>query len=301
MQLYTVYIHTTPNNKKYVGITCQDVFQRWGSGGKGYYDIRRTSQLPFWNAIQKYGWDNIQHEIVAYELTKDEACSLEKRLIKQYKSNDRAFGYNLTEGGEGVCGFTHSAETRQKLSKSLKGRIIPEEQRKKISGALTGRPNTWQSGVPLSESVKKKISASLQGHLVSDETREKLRQANTGKHHSDETKKKLSENNRMREPEIRKKVSESLKKSGPERAKKRLETIKSRYPEGLKQPEESNKKRSDALKGIPKSEKTKEKMRKPKSPEAVENMKKAQRLRREAEKLGLTYKEYIEMVGGSGK
>ena len=48
---------------------------------------------------------------------------------------------------------------------------------------------------------------------------------------------------------------------------------------GHMQTAESNKKRSDALKGIPKSEETKAKMRKPKSKEAVENMRKASQLR----------------------
>ena len=55
------------------------------------------------------------------------------------------------------------------------------------------------------------------------------------------------------------------------------------------------------MKGKSKSEETKQKMRKPKSPEAVENMRRAQRLRREAEKLGLSYQEYLTRIGGSGK
>ena len=53
------------------------------------------------NAINKYGWNNIQHEIFASNLTKDEACDMEKTLITLLKSN-RGYGYNYTNGGDGT-------------------------------------------------------------------------------------------------------------------------------------------------------------------------------------------------------
>ena len=69
-------------------------------------------------------------------------------------------------------------------------------------------------------------------------------------------------------------MSQSLKKSGAKRAAKRKKTMQERYPNGYKQTEESNRKRSESHKGKAKSEQTKQKMRKPKSPEAIANMKK---------------------------
>lgn len=77
--------------------------------------------------------------------------------------------------------------------------------------------------------------------------------------------------------------------------------MKEKYPDGWTQTPQSNKKRSDALIGKSKSEETKQKMRKPKSPEAVENMRIARKRSYEARKLGLTYNEYLERIGGSGK
>lgn len=72
-------------------------------------------------------------------------------------------------------------------------------------------------------------------------------------------------------------ISNTLKSNANERIAKKQKTMKIRYPNGLKQSVESNRKRSEALKGRPKSEETKQKMRKPKSPEAIENMRKAQK------------------------
>ena len=56
-KIFTVYKHTTPNNKLYIGITSRRPQTRWANGF-GY----RNNEY-FFNAISKYGWDNIKHEI----------------------------------------------------------------------------------------------------------------------------------------------------------------------------------------------------------------------------------------------
>ena len=76
--MYIVYIHIAPNGKRYVGITSQSADSRW-QNGKGY-----SSQILFYRAICKYGWNHFNHEIVATGLTKEDAILLEKKLIKQH-------------------------------------------------------------------------------------------------------------------------------------------------------------------------------------------------------------------------
>ena len=84
----------------YVGITSRDVKRRW-QNGRGY-----IKNDHFYRAIQKYGWDNFDHDVIVENLTKDEACEMEKTLIKELKSNDYHFGYNLSAGGEGSLGLS---------------------------------------------------------------------------------------------------------------------------------------------------------------------------------------------------
>lgn len=102
MGKWTVYKHTFPDGKVYIGITSQDPKRRW-SNGHGYLgksDGKYHNALVA-NAIIQYGWLNISHEIVACGLSKSEANKMEIELIAQYKSNESDFGYNITNGGFG--------------------------------------------------------------------------------------------------------------------------------------------------------------------------------------------------------
>lgn len=108
---YCVYVHTCRDNgKMYVGMTGRDPKVRWGCNGSGY-----KSQTVFWRAIQSHGWDNFDHEIVASNITEQEARALERKLINELDLfvND-GNGYNLVPGGRYnghyinrcVCQFT---------------------------------------------------------------------------------------------------------------------------------------------------------------------------------------------------
>lgn len=119
-RLWSVYKHTSPSGKVYIGIA-KDVRHRWRNNGTGYRGSTRI-----WYAIQKYGWDNFLHETVAKNLTRDEACEMEITLIKKYNATDPNFGYNLTSGGQHG---TLSQESIEKLRKSQTGHPISDKVR----------------------------------------------------------------------------------------------------------------------------------------------------------------------------
>ena len=56
-----------------------------GKDGSGYLIKKNDKycQPAFASAILKYGWNNFEHEIVANNLTKEEADDFEKLLIKK--------------------------------------------------------------------------------------------------------------------------------------------------------------------------------------------------------------------------
>lgn len=92
---YTVYMHIAPNGKKYIGITCQDPSKRWHNGS-GYRKNRH-----FFAAINKFGWENIRHEVLFEGLTETEAKEREIEMIAFFRSNDPRYGYNHSAGGDG--------------------------------------------------------------------------------------------------------------------------------------------------------------------------------------------------------
>lgn len=98
---WKVYYHLFPNGKYYIGITSEPkVENRWQSNGNGYW-----GQKIIFNAIQKYGWDNIEHGIIAENLTSDEARNFESLLIKKLNTIT-PHGYNATYGGDGTVYYT---------------------------------------------------------------------------------------------------------------------------------------------------------------------------------------------------
>lgn len=165
---YKVYKHVFPNGKVYIGITSQPLNCRWRSG-KGY-----NHNIHITRAIEKYGWDNVQHFVLKGDFTLDEANSIERALIQKYKSNNPEFGYNVTAGGDGRLGHSHvcSEETRQKISLINKGRTRSEEYKKHLS--------ELRSGKKLPPEVVEKIAIGHLGLKHTDEWVQEMRERSKG-------------------------------------------------------------------------------------------------------------------------
>lgn len=129
---WIVYRHTSPSGKVYIGITKNSTIRRWGRNGNGY-----AHSAYFKNAIAKYGWDNIKHEVLFTDLSESKAKQLEQDLIRHYKRLN--ISYNCTDGGDGTLGWHPTDELKKLWSKIRKGRIITEEWRRHISESSKGR------------------------------------------------------------------------------------------------------------------------------------------------------------------
>lgn len=220
---YCVYMHKNKTNGKiYIGQTIHNDNPevRWGKNGIGY-----KNNNHFWSSIQKYGWDNFEHIILAKNLSKEEADKLEIYYIIKFNTQNDKFGYNIASGGHNG-GFPHSEKTKQQIREKLIGTHLSEEHKQKIIDGLKeyySKNEVWNKGLLHSEQTKQQISNSLKGRtpwnkgkITSKETKQKISNSNKGKTAwnkgkitPEETRKKISEANKGKEIslETRKKLS----------------------------------------------------------------------------------------------
>jgi hypothetical protein len=166
------------------------------------------------------------------EHRKNAALSWEDRVLRRMnvlKRND-CINDNITGSKFGKRGKRHTEETKQKISKSHKGKIKTQEHLSNISKAKLGIPNM-----------------KLRGRIRSDAHRENLRIANIGKVRSEESKRK---------------TSQTLKITNQNPDVKRKRSIAAKNQKWTKEAIEN---RNKKLRGVPKSEEHKEKLRTPKN------------------------------------
>ena len=169
---FTLYRHISPSGKVYIGITSQPVEHRWNHG-KGY--TNNSKKTLFKSTIEKYGWDNIKHEVLFTHLSKEKAKNLEIELIRHYKG--LGISLNCTNGGDGAWGiipWNKNKKVPYEQSNKLKGTHLSEEHKKKLSMSHIGKK--------------------IKGHKWTEQQRLKLIANMTGRHHSDDVKRKIKEN-----------------------------------------------------------------------------------------------------------
>lgn len=150
--------------------------------GKGKYNIhndRKTihlrmvknnkvsnNNLHLYNKIKQILNDDLEPIIrVVYNGSEDFALIIERKLELNFKEKGIKL-CNIRECGEG---WSHSEETKHKMSKSHKGL------------------NTWTLGKNRSEETKLKISETQKGRKLSEETKKKMSISKKGKKPSNNT------------------------------------------------------------------------------------------------------------------
>ena len=213
---FYVYVHIRKDNNTvfYVGK---------GTGDRAYYPYRN---LHHDNICDACGYEVVK---IKENLTESQAYRLENKMIKYYV---HTLGYGIDiEGYDdynhalphltnrdwggigGKKGIKRSEEEKRNISEKMKGKNpyankTPEEMeeiRKKLSES--------HKGIKMSEETKRKSSESHKGKLVgekngmwgkipwnkgkeaSEESRQKMSESHKGKKHSEEAKRKMSENN----------------------------------------------------------------------------------------------------------
>ena len=151
---------------RYVGQTIRPLATRLYSH---VYLAHKGSELPVCRWIRKH--DGLVEIIVLK--TKARWCIDEIAIIKKLRRAGVKL-LNVTDGGDGVQGYTHSSETRAKMSeaqKKLPKRTRSQKTRDRIAASLAGRTKSQEHKDRIAEGLRGRpqtaehVAAKLAGKL----------------------------------------------------------------------------------------------------------------------------------------
>jgi len=102
------------NGKVYVGKTSRPLNERYR---EHKYRAKSGRNLHWANAVSKWGLDAFDFEILC-EVSEADSSLAEMLFIAALHSSESCFGYNSTEGGEGISGHRHTEKTKRLISKN---------------------------------------------------------------------------------------------------------------------------------------------------------------------------------------
>lgn len=114
----TYYVYTIAHvstGRLYIGFS-SNVHKRWIK----HQELAKSSAGSYIHAaLRKYGFEKFEFKVLQEFLHKEDALSAERYWISFFRSNEKDYGFNLTEGGE--C---WSPETCQAGGKAAGGKTL---------------------------------------------------------------------------------------------------------------------------------------------------------------------------------
>lgn len=101
----------------------------------------------------------------------------ERFWISHYRKSEALV--NGSDGGDGSPGHIVTKATREFLATQLRGRVVPEDQRRRMSEGLRGKKKSPEhraklTGLRRSEDTKRRMSEARKGWTYSEGTRHKI-------------------------------------------------------------------------------------------------------------------------------
>jgi group I intron endonuclease len=144
--MFIYVITNTITGKKYVGKTKLSLWRRFT---EHMCNARRGVSFYLYHSMRKHGTNAFTIDSLEEVATVEELNAAEQHWIAKLKTQDPAFGYNMTAGGDG--GQNPSVETRHKIGAKSKLRRHTQET-KDLIGAI-------HKGIPKSIAQRKKMAA----------------------------------------------------------------------------------------------------------------------------------------------
>ena len=123
MTYYIYKISNTINQKLYIGKTNNPKYRWYKHKLISKDTFNKYKKYPIHFALAKYDYSNFTFEVIDQSENEVDILKQEIYYISYFKSLGMIL-YNITDGGEGVSGHIPSKETRDKISKANKGKLV---------------------------------------------------------------------------------------------------------------------------------------------------------------------------------
>lgn len=167
-----LYQISFPNGKSYIGISSTTAEKRFAA-----HRAKRSKSVVS-HALRKYGASSVKLRTLVVANDWKYLCDLERRAIAAYGTKIPA-GYNVTEGGDGALGYSHTKEHLDKI----RG-VVPK----------------GMAGYKFTDADKEKIAAAGRGKKRSPETKAKIGEANKHREWTEESRAKASASHKGKVP-----------------------------------------------------------------------------------------------------
>lgn len=177
------------NDKKYIGQTINSFKERYRGNLEKY-----TENEHLRNSIKKYGIENFEI-IEVFDIAHDkcELDELEKYYINYYKTYEEEYGYNKTLGGEGGIPNEQARESMRKAKQRYKEdnesqgtAYWQNPEFIELMSSVTSGEKNGMYGKKHTEETKRKISENKKGKLAGENS------PHWGKPKSEESRRKMS-------------------------------------------------------------------------------------------------------------
>ena len=157
--MFLYLIHNTITGKYYVGkYQGSRIQDRWATHSR---EAANGSPYYLHRAMRKYGLENFTFHVLNNTIIDPVALAeWERFLIQLFRASDPAHGYNMTVGGRGVVGLKHGPkfrELRRKVlgNKQLLGHKHSAETKNKISASGKGKKRSAETRARMSDARKR--------------------------------------------------------------------------------------------------------------------------------------------------
>jgi len=169
-----VLIDPRTNRKRYVGYTGVGLVNRIK---RHLQEARRGVRTHKCNWLRELIAEGLAPLSQVIEEVSDSWQGRERFWIAHYRESESLV--NESDGGDGSPGHAVSESARATLSAKLRGRVVPEDQKRRMSEVLRGKKKSPEhvaklTGVERSEATRRRMSEARKGWKYSDHTRQKI-------------------------------------------------------------------------------------------------------------------------------